>query len=67
MTKKEMITKAAATQIFRTGILPQVYMTYGKKDKPAVREAWNNYVDHLHKSGYITARQYQTWLNPILK
>lgn len=30
-------------------------------DKPAKREAWNNYTDALCKDGRITTRQYETW------
>lgn len=36
-----------------------------KHDKPALREAWNNYTDMLCKDGRITQHQYDTWLNPF--
>jgi len=35
------------------------------KDKPAVREAWNNYTDMLQKDGSITEKQYNEWSNPF--
>lgn len=36
-------------------------------DKPALREAWNNYVDGLHRERRITDKQVQTWLNPFFR
>jgi hypothetical protein len=33
-------------------------------DKPGVREAWNNWVDHLQKSGEITEGQASRWDQP---
>ena len=43
------------------------YFQVWKHDKPALREAWNNFTDMLCKDGRITPRQYDTWLNPFLK
>ena len=36
-----------------------------KNDKPALREAWHNYIDSLCKDGEITLQQYETWGNPF--
>ncbi len=35
-----------------------------EKDKPMMREAWNNWVDELQKNGSITERQASTWTQP---
>ena len=34
------------------------------RDRTAVRTAWNNWTDSLHRDGQITTRQYETWLGP---
>jgi hypothetical protein len=44
--------------------MPSVVASYGPRDKPACREAWNNWTDSLHKDGEITERQYNTWEGP---
>ncbi len=36
-----------------------------RNDKPALRQAWNDYTDRLCKDGQITQRQYDMWLNPF--
>jgi len=36
-----------------------------KNDKPALREAWSNYIDGLCKDGEITLQQYENWGNPF--
>lgn len=33
-------------------------------DKPARRQAWNDYIDGLQKDGQITRRQSETWTQP---
>jgi hypothetical protein len=43
------------------------YFQVWRHDKPALREAWNNYTDRLCKEGRITQRQYDTWLNPFIR
>lgn len=42
----------------------EVAPTIDPTDKPALREAWNNYTDTLCKCGLISARQYDQWLHP---
>lgn len=59
------MTKVEALAAFKEQILPQVQKQYGKDDKPAVREAWNDYTDALCKYGDITPEQYHTWTNPF--
>lgn len=59
------MTKTEAIKEFYRDILPQVYQTYGKRDKPAIREAWNNFTDALQKDGRITEEQYNNWSNPF--
>lgn len=39
---------------------------FPRHDKPAVREAWNNFMNSLHREGMITDRQYDTWSNTLL-
>lgn len=55
------MTKSEAIAEFKAEILPLVVEQYGPRDKPAIREAWNNWTDALCKDGRITQRQYDTW------
>jgi hypothetical protein len=59
LTKKEVLAT------FRADILPVVIQGYGKDDKPAIREAWNNFTDMLCKEGQISSTQYSNWSNPF--
>jgi hypothetical protein len=59
------MTKREALQQFKSEILPEVIKKYGKNDKVAIREAWNNWTDYLCKDGQITAKQYNNWTNPF--
>jgi hypothetical protein len=59
------MTKVEAIKEFYTYVLPQVYQAYGKRDKPAIREAWNNFTDSLQREGKITEDQYNNWGNPF--
>lgn len=59
------MTKQEAIQVFKQYILPSVILTYGKNDKPAKAEAWNDYTDALCKNGQITVKQYNSWSNPF--
>ena len=56
------MTKAEALEDFREYIRPMIVKKYGSNDKPAIREAWNNYTDFLCKNGLITEKQYNTWV-----
>lgn len=58
MTKKEALVE------FREYVAPMVYREYGRDDKPAICEAWNNFTDSLREDKRITMRQYETWTNP---
>lgn len=58
------MTKREALEEFRREILPAVIQKYGKDDRPARAEAWNNWTDALCKDGRITTRQYDTWTAP---
>lgn len=55
MNKKEVLV------YFKLYIKPHI----PKDDKPALREAWNNFTDDLCKSGKITLKQYENWTNPF--
>lgn len=62
------MTKKQAVEFFREEILPVIKENYeqdGIADKPARREAWNNFTDSLCKDGQITLKQYKTWDNPF--
>lgn len=59
------MTKREAVAIFRTTVLPAVVKQYGKNDRPAITEAWNNWTDALCKNREITLRQYETWTHPF--
>ena len=55
-----MMTKADAVSDFRDNYLPMLRVS----DRPALRQAWNDYVDGLHRAGYITSKQAETWDQP---
>jgi uncharacterized protein (DUF2236 family) len=59
------MTKKEAENYFREIIRPAIIARYGRKDKPAMREAWGDYTDSLCKNGQITQRQYDRWLGPL--
>ena len=59
------MTRDQAIKIFNKNALPLIHETYGIHDVPAVREAWNNFTDALHKDGLITDRQVNTWVSPV--
>ncbi len=65
MRKRKPMTKADAVKDFNATIKPAVIARYGRKDKPAIREAWVVYVDGLERDGMITERQAMTWDNPF--
>jgi hypothetical protein len=52
--------KSDAVALFKDEVSKHVL----KNDKPALREAWNNYIDYLEKDGRITERQASTWCHP---
>jgi len=59
------MNKRDVLEEFKRDILPIIVQQYGKNDKPAVSQAWNDYTDMLCKDGQITQRQYDTWTNPF--
>jgi len=59
------LTKKQALETFKADILPEVVARYGKDDKPAICEAWNDYTDMLCKEGQISSKQYSNWGNPF--
>jgi hypothetical protein len=54
------MTKREAAARFRANILPGI----PADDKPAKRQAWNDYVDALQRDGAITERQASSWDQP---
>lgn len=61
------MTKREAIGLFKQSVWPQIKSAHGYSDtdKPAIREAWNDYTDALCKGGNITMRQYETWTHPF--
>jgi len=55
MTKKEAVAQFKAD-------LEESEMN--KTDSVAIRCAWHDWTDYLHKDGQITYSQYQNWRNP---
>ena len=52
---------------FKENVLPWVRSQYeqdGRIDKPARREAWNNWTDMLCKGGEISLHAYENWDQP---
>lgn len=41
------------------------FIKKNKKDKIAIKTAWNDYTDFLLKGGNITQKQYDTWTQPF--
>jgi len=58
------MTKRQAEKYFNENIKPCIWRTYTKKDKAAMREAWNDWTDSLCKDGKITQKQYYNWTYP---
>lgn len=56
----DYMTKKEAEREFKLFYLPVI----PPRDKPAIREAWNDYTDSLQKNGRISLRQYLTWSHP---
>jgi hypothetical protein len=54
------MTKIQAVSDFKENYLPFI----PKNDKPAKRQAWNDFTDMLCKDGEITYNQYQNWTQP---
>lgn len=59
-----LYTKAQAKDEFARTIGLSMYAD--GSDKPAIRAAWVDYIDTLHRAGQITSRQAGTWTNPLL-
>ena len=61
------MTKVQVVREFEEYVLPLVVEQFerdGIRDIPARREAWNNYVDHLYRKGYVTGYQADNWVHP---
>ena len=54
------MTNREANLIFDRDYAPQI----GRDDKPALRTAWNDWTDSLHRDGVITDRQRENWTYP---
>jgi hypothetical protein len=47
---RRSMTKKDAYALFMQDMYPLVVAKYGRDDRVAIREKWNNYVDVLNKS-----------------
>jgi len=61
---KKTLTKREVMQMFKEDIMPGLIKQYGKDDRDAKAETWNNYTDSLCTDGYITRKQCDNWANP---
>lgn len=59
-----MATKAEIKTRFCDSILPGIIKRHGSDDKPALDQAWNDFVDMLCKDGEVTTHQAETWTHP---
>ena len=48
---------------FNTYYMPNI----NSNDRPAIRQAGNDYVDYLRKDGQITEKQARNWIIPTSK
>jgi hypothetical protein len=62
--KRRYLTKKEAVAIFNSEVKPSVIRRYGRKDKTALRTAWNDFTDMLHKNGMISDYAVQNWVHP---
>jgi hypothetical protein len=65
MRRNGHITKDEAVKEFRLHYIPAVIKRYGLGDKPAIRQAWNDYTDYLHRQGYISDNAVNNWVSPF--
>lgn len=47
-----------AINLFKQEVLPEVIKKYGKNDRPAINQAFNDFTDNLCKDGLISSKQY---------
>lgn len=68
--KKVRTSKADAIAEFKNVIIPSLKKYHalknaGKLSRADVRMAWNDYIEHLSRSGEITEKQASTWGSPF--
>lgn len=59
------MTKEQALKDFKKHVIPEIIKRYGEDDVVAMRTAWVNYTDDLHRSGMISDNQVNSWDNPF--
>ena len=67
MSNNKAVSPAQGVRMTKAEVLCQ-FRRYAKprgSDKPAIRQAWCNYVDLLCRDGMITNKQAATWTNPF--
>lgn len=57
------IIKAETMQMFEEDILPSIVKKHGY-ERVAIRTAWNEFVDQLVRSRWLTYPQADLWKNP---
>lgn len=63
----EALTRTQVWSQFKSEVLPGIKKKYernGRPDKPARREAWNDYVDSLVKDGSVSSEAADGWHHP---
>lgn len=59
------VLKRQVLVIFNREIRPAIDIPGKPSDIPALRTAWNDYVDLLVKDGLLTENQVKTWSHPF--
>ena len=63
----KLLSKKNVLSMFRREVLPHIRSQYEQDrrlDRPARREAWNNFTDALRRDRLISAHAYDTWTCP---
>ena len=58
------MTKKQAKQFFIESVTTTVIYDWLDTDRPALRQAWNDFVDTLQRNRSITEKQASEWVNP---
>ena len=57
----ENMTEKQVSRLFDASIAPMIIRQYGPKDKPAIRQAFHEWKDELHRAGLISDKQVQDY------
>lgn len=62
---KPQVTKRQVLVIFNREVRPYITTAGAPLDVPLLRQAWNDWVDHLVKDGLLSEQQVKTWSHPF--